>query len=240
MSALDGGSAAPPTADVPMWVLSLRVPERLRGRVQRAAALRGMDTSTYIRSLLAGATATLDLDRTVTCSAPLRELEIGGALDHSGVAGEPEATPKEASETAVAVSPTPTHAPTPETPGASTTAGGVTVPDEAVEALVRHLSEETLPAAWRTDDRWERCKGGAVEAWGPRARAYLALTAPLIAAQALTSTHDRIRAIAERLEAKGRAAGGNKLHLGTAAGVRLALVKLVEIADELERGGDRG
>lgn len=104
-------------------------------------------------------------------------------------------------------------------------AGGVTVPDEAVEAfrtafLAGADPDECLP-------RFSAIVAG------------LTAAAPLIAAQALTSTHDRIRAIAERLEAKGRAAGGDKLHLGTAAGVRLALVKLVEIADGLERGGDR-
>lgn len=48
-------------------------------------------------------------------------------------------------------------------------------------------------------------------------------------AAALKDAEDQIRRVAERLEAKGRAPGGDKLHLGTAAGVRLACVKLIEI-----------
>ena len=62
----------------------------------------------------------------------------------------------------------------------SINAGGVVVPDEAVEALVRRLSEDSLPAAWRTGERWARCKAEAIEAWGPTARAYLTAAAPLI------------------------------------------------------------
>jgi hypothetical protein len=57
-------------------------------------------------------------------------------LDHSGVAGEPEATPKEASEIAVAVSPTPTHVDTVSGPVAADVAGGAVVSDEAVEAYL--------------------------------------------------------------------------------------------------------
>lgn len=81
---------------------------------------------------------------------------------NSGVAGEPEATTKEASEIAVAASTTPTHAPTPESAGAANVAGGVTVPDEAVEAYYRGEADHT-------EDRPDCC-----------ARAGLAAAAPLI------------------------------------------------------------
>lgn len=153
---------------------------------------------------------------------------------HSGVAGEPEATtPKVILSEACGPhcidgyccgdratpqinSPAPSTqlpVPTSDGPSAADVAGGVVVPDEAVGAGTAVLAEyETEP-------------------YGD-----LRLTAMRAAAKAVTA----VRAVAERLEAKGREPGGDKQHLATAAGVRLALVKLVEIADELERGTDRG
>lgn len=269
MSSVDGGSAALPTADVPMRVLSLRVSERLAERVQRAAALRGWDTSTYIRSLLAGATATVDTDQTVTCSSPLRELEIGGVIDHSGggdwwppgcacvltesgnaaspinlddsaclihsgVAGEPEATPKEASESAQNSGPTPTHAPTPETPGAADVAGGVTVPGEAVEAAIAVAVE--LYVGWRQQHNREAYVNLLANNVARRA---VAVAAPLIAAQGLRSAA-AVLLDDDRLEPTGhddRCGYGPPGECDCARGAHYQW--LMARADELEQGGSR-
>lgn len=87
MSSVDGGSASPPTADVPTRdrVISVRVTPDLAGRLERAAALRGWDVSTYVRTLIVGATAMLDLDQTVTGTAPLRELELRWAAPQCSI-----------------------------------------------------------------------------------------------------------------------------------------------------------
>lgn len=78
MSDLNVGSASPPTADAPTRdrVISVRVTPDLAGRLERAAAQRGWDVSAYVRTLIVGATAMLDLDQTITATAPLRELEL--------------------------------------------------------------------------------------------------------------------------------------------------------------------
>lgn len=55
-----------------------------------------------------------------------------------------------------------------------------------------------------------------------------------VAAKALAAARDELAKVAERLEAKGREPGG-KLHLGTAAGVRLACFRLTEMSDEFAR-----
>jgi hypothetical protein len=246
---VDGGSATPPTADVPMRVLSLRVTERLAERVQRAATLRGWDTSTYIRSLLAGATATVDHDHTVTCSAPLRELEIGGALDRSGVAGEPEATTKEASEIASAVPPTPTHVDTVSGPAAADLAGGVVVSDAAVAKAF--VAASTAYSRWTTRpnrdayvfDAMREAASGAVAAAAPlvvehylrtRIRDHEVVSTP-------EEVWDRVREMARSaalrtvvVDALRAAADGPDINSCTGVCAEV----LHERADELERGTD--
>jgi len=165
---LDGGSAAPAAPDVPTCGDQLAVEP---------------DNWTYVCSNAAGHDGPHFDSR--------RPISWTHLLDHSGVAGEPEATTKEAPEIDSEPSPTQVPVPDPVDPAASNLGGGTLVSDETVEALARHLSEETLPVSWRTDDRWARCRSGVIEAWGPKARAYLAVAAPLIAAQALRSYADR-------------------------------------------------
>lgn len=129
MSSLDGGSAAPPTADVPTEdrATDLRTPARWLNDPEFAGieildydGWRGADWRTPV--------TVQEFRRRLwlcTITGPVRR-----SPDHSGVAGEPEATTKEAPEIAVAVSPTPTHAPTPETPGAVNVAGAPRLPAE--------------------------------------------------------------------------------------------------------------
>lgn len=162
MSSVDGGSATPPTADVPKsWHA-----RQCSGGCGRELAARTADPSANVfcdvchpGRLPLEPVETRHLDaRWQLWRKPAYDAVyayIGGlgealptepvrrnamiwravngaldALDHSGVAGEPEATPKEASESAQNSGPTPTHAPTPETPGAVNVAGAPRLPAE--------------------------------------------------------------------------------------------------------------
>lgn len=107
-------------------------------------------------------------------------------LDHSGVAGEPEATTKEASESAQNSGPTPTQAPTPETPGAVNVAGGVTVPDEAVEASAR--ADHAFGRLNFSDDPdWDDLSDADRDSYRQAASSYLTAAAPLIVEHYLRS-----------------------------------------------------
>ena len=53
---------------------------------------------------------------------------------------------------------------------------------------------------------------------------------------ALMAAHDDLAALAQRLETKARASG-DKTHLGTAAGVRLAAFRLIELAEGIGETG---
>ena len=108
---LDGGSATPPTADVPAWVPR----RRLRACVE---AWPAADTGYYDPRCCRfpkSCSATVYSDEHVTED----DLEPARVLDHSGVAGEPEATTK-GSVNAVTVPPTPTHVDTVSGPAAAT------------------------------------------------------------------------------------------------------------------------
>lgn len=52
------------------------------------------------------------------------------------------------------------------------------------------------------------------------------------------AAHDDLAALAERLEAKARTSG-DKTHLGTAAGVRLAAFRLIELAGRADQRGEQ-
>lgn len=182
------------------------------------------------------------------------------ALDHSGVAGEPEATTKEAPEIAVAVSPTRTHAPTPETPGAVNVAGGVTVPDEAVEAAAR---ADHAFGRLGDDPDWDGMTDTDRDSYRRAASSYLTAAAPLIVEHYLRErveavsvpddgvapwVHDRaaagiavqaLRSAVEALETEIGKAPGLWGPQAALAGVGDAIDWFRRRADELERGGDQ-
>jgi hypothetical protein len=56
------------------------------------------------------------------------------------------------------------------------------------------------------------------------------------AASALMSARDELRGVADRLREKARTTG-DKTHVGTAAGVHLACLRLVELADKIAAEG---
>lgn len=108
---LEVGSASPPTADVPN--LERLSPNRWLDQPE-FAEVRGHARDGWTHAEWQD-------------QAPLTRLEFEARLGVlRGALRAPERVP-----------PTPIHAATPETPGAATVAGGVTVPDEAVEAGVR-------------------------------------------------------------------------------------------------------
>jgi hypothetical protein len=185
MSDLDVGSASPPTADVPILsacafcghqaamhshslgggnMACVDCPHGVCRQQQGADRNQPAYDAVfaYIRSL--GDRLPHDpVRRNATIwRAVRRALD---ALDHSGVAGEPEATTKEAPE--IDSPAPPTQLPTPEgvRPAAADVAGGVVVPDEAVRAYI---------AAW-----WHAGREGNQD----EVRVGLAAAAPLIAAQ---------------------------------------------------------
>lgn len=143
-------------------------------------------------------------------------------VDHSGEAGEPEATTKEAPQIVQDAAPTQDPVPTPDQGPAVTTAGGVTVPDEALDVALtaRRLHQFR-------DQHTCRCGFGPADgaAWD-RHMVEVAVTAaaPLIAAQALRSAAE---------EFGRRARLFDSLPLGGTADW------LNRRADELERGDDR-
>lgn len=101
-------------------------------------------------------------------------------LDHSGVAGEPEATTKEASESPQNAAPTRVPVPDPVGPVPSILAGQAAITHEMVEAFVR--------SAWPHPDNM-------ISAEGPIAReirAGLAAVAPLIEADTLLAAARRL------------------------------------------------
>jgi hypothetical protein len=124
-------------------IISVRVLPTLGGRLDRLASRRGWDVSTLVRDLVARATSTVDLDAPVTCTAPLSEFEVRWMPDHSCVAGEPEATTKEASEApqiSAKPTPTPTHVDTVSGPAAADLSGGVGGLGEATRDEFVHLT----------------------------------------------------------------------------------------------------
>lgn len=143
---LDGGSASPPTADVPTEdrAIDLRTPARWLNDPEFAGieildydGWRGADWQAPI---------TVQEFRRRLCQCTITG-PVRRSADHSGVAGEPEATTKEASESAQDVGPTPTHAPTPETPGAVNVAGGVVIQVQVVD--ISAACRERVGDAWR-------------------------------------------------------------------------------------------
>lgn len=106
---------------------------------------------------------------------------------------------------------------TPPTPPSDADEFGATCRDRAYEALVKILGE----AFPHTTDGHLRSTA---------AEAVIAAEAALSAA-ALMSARDAIAKVAERLEETAKRTG-DKTHLGTAAGVRLACLRLIELADK--------
>lgn len=212
MSDLDGGSAAPPTADVPTEdrATDLRTPARWLNDPEFA----GIEILDYDGWRVADWRTPVTVQEfrrrlwLCTITGPVRR-----SPDPSGVAGEPEATTKEsccpefarngyshteicpafdtaAADPAVAVAErraieSPTDGGV--RPAASTTAGGVTVPDEAVEKFWTTFADA----------------GGQFHANGravtPAIRAGLAAAAPLIAARVARELLDAVSADADPL-----------------------------------------
>jgi len=163
------------------------------------------------------------------------------AVDHSGVAGEPEATTKKASQIAVATSPTPTHVDTVSGPGAADLAGGVVVSAEAVTVAMSAANSCA-------------CASGMVGLCCIRTA--VAAAAPLIVEhylrtrirdQEVVSTPeevwDRVREMARSAALRtvavdGLRAAADSPDINSCMGVCAEV--LHERADELERGTDHG
>lgn len=204
---LGGGSAAPATPDVPTKdrILSVRMTEELHERLKATAAARGWTVAMFVTNLLVSVTA--NPNGTVSWSAPLSQLTAPAI--HSGVAGEPEATPSKGSEIDSEPAPTPTPSPEGVEPAAAGWDGGIAVPDDVVTRIA--------------DDANDAVHCEHLVCW---ARAIVDRAAPLIAAQAL-------RLGMTLLEHCGTLAP----ELATAFAE--AVDALSGLADELERGGDR-
>jgi hypothetical protein len=158
---LDGGFAAPAAPDVPTPVHpALRNPSVLDPNCYWAAA--------DCRCLFMERFDPKGVDVDDSGCAVHRGWRQREAVDPSGVAGEPEATTKEAPQTVQEPSPTQVPVPDPVDPPASNVAGGTLVSDEAVEAF---------------HETWKVTPGDYSEA----VAAGLAAAAPRIAAQALRS-----------------------------------------------------
>lgn len=157
----------------------------------------------------------------------VRELDAAAMLvrwdDHSGVAGEPEATPSKGSEIAAAVSPTQDPVTTPDQGSAVSTAGGVTVPDEAVRAFIAayYRVECTAEVFYAAD----------------AVRAGLAAAAPLIAKSVIA----RLRGLAGEPELIVDMSQDRRERVDLISAMHLLdrAADWLERADELERGGDR-
>jgi hypothetical protein len=244
---LDGGSAAPATPDVDFFALPLGgAPTRVSNIEPATPDVPTGDRATDLRtperwlhdSEFAGIEI-LDYDgwRGAEWRTPITVQEFRRRLwlctitgpvyrrppDHSGVAGEPEATTKEASVIDSPAPPTQVPVPDPVDPAALNLAGG---PPPSAEAVARafHEAYERLAPSFSYETRkasavpWERVP----ENNRALMTAVAAEVAPLVAAQALRS-----------------AAGTLRAQIGTLWGLGDAVIWLQRRADELERGTDQ-
>lgn len=160
---------------------------------------------------------------------------IRAAAENSGVAGEPEATSSKGSEIDSPVPPTQDPVSIPDQGSAVNTAGGVTVPDEAVEAARARWAE-----MWG-DGQIDRAAEQMIDD-------VLAAAVPHIAAQALRdyadSEHPGPEAVIRQVN-YGTGVEHDTDCIGCGAswideeGGCTERQALLRRADELERGGDR-
>jgi len=258
MSDLDGGSAAPATPDVPTGG-QMRAP----GSVQppRPSVAPPSPPSTgdvrVDRAVVDGWPAgmvAIDLERAVARRQPVTLCGVvyapADGPNHSGVAGEPEATttrswvepptggmlvfhdkhgrPIFARPTQGDSPPSPTQTPSPDPVGAAAAilVGGTVVSDEAVEAAAR---ADHAFGRLGDDPDWGGLTDADRDSYRQAARSYLTAAAPLIAAQALRRAAAEIRS---HISAP-RARVATDVPLDVAAGI------VERRADELERGTDR-
>lgn len=171
MTDLDGGSAAPAAPDVPTK------DERLISSVIRQVEdrLAGLDI-TWLGGLpyVGREQAFASINDASRACIGFGWVRIRQWSDHSGVAGEPEATTKEAPQIAVEPAPTRVPAPDPTEPAPSILAGGTVVSAEAVGAANWEITADA-PEYWAGREEGE--------SWDVASRA-VAAAAPLIAARA--------------------------------------------------------